>query len=79
MESKMFKRRIFVVGLVGTLGMLSFIVGVWNGINIKDRRRPDAVGYNNLNEMQISDIGYEIPNRNSRGKCEALIRLFFKK
>ena len=78
MYSKMFKRKLFVVGLIGTLGMLSFIVGVWNGINITPKRRPDALGYHNLNEIQNNDIGYELPNRNSRGMSEGLIKVFVR-
>ena len=65
----MFKRNVFCVGLVGTLAMLSFMVGVWNGINIKPRSRPAAVAYYK-DDIIINNIEYNLPNRNSRGKIE---------
>ena len=63
----MFKRNVFCIGLVGALAMLSFIIGVWNGINIKSRRRPAAAAFFK-DDIQISNIEYNLPNRNSRGK-----------
>ena len=65
----MFKRNVFCVGLVGTLAVLSFMVGVWDGINIKPRRRPAAVAYYK-DDIIINNIEYNLPNRNSRGKIE---------
>ena len=65
----MFKRNVFCVGLVGTLAVLCFMVGVWDGINIKPRRRPAAVAYYK-DDIIINNIEYNLPNRNSRGKKE---------
>ena len=74
----MFKRNVFCVGLVGTLAVLSFMVGVWDGINIKPRRRPAAVAYYK-DDIIINNIEYNLPNRNSRGKIEFrdLIHVYF--
>ena len=71
----MFKRNVFCVGVVGALAMLSFIIGVWNGINIKPRRRPTAAAYFK-DDTQISNIEYNLPNRNSRGKTNVDRSLF---
>ena len=65
---KMYKRNGFVLGIVGTLAMLSFIIGVWNGIHIKPLRRPNTLGY-----KKEVDIQYQMQNRNSRGKIKMLI------
>ena len=53
----MSKRNIFLVGLIGTLAMLSFMVGVWDGINIKPRRRPAALAYYK-DDIIINNIEY---------------------
>ena len=74
----MYRSTLFVVGLLGTLGMLSFIVGVWNGSNANASRNPDVLCYNNSNEMQNGDIRYEIPNSESRGTRTCLISLFVR-
>jgi len=63
----MYKRNGFVLGIVGSLAMLSFIIGVWNGINIKPRRRPNTLGFKKADDTPIRNIQYQLQNRNSRG------------
>ena len=65
----MYKRNIFIFGLVGALATLSFIVGVWNGINVKPKRRPAAVGYLKVEDPveKSLDVNYQLRNSHSRG------------
>lgn len=65
----MYKRNIFIFGLVGALATLSFIIGVWNGINVKPKRRPVAVGYLKVEEPveKSLDVNYQLRNSHSRG------------
>ena len=71
----MFKRNIFILGLVGSLGMLSFIIGVWNGVTIKTKRKPDVLGYQINDNIQLSNAENLSLNRNSRGKLFIFYRL----
>ena len=64
----MYKRNLYIVGLVGSLGMLSFIIGVWNGVTIKTKRTPDVLGYQIDDNIQLQNAENLLPNRNSRGK-----------
>ena len=65
----MYKRNIFIFGLVGALATLSFIIGVWNGINVKPKRRPAAIGYLKVEDPveKSLDVNYQLRNSHSRG------------
>ena len=65
------KRQIFILGLLGTLGMLSFIIGVWNGIELRTKRKPRIVGYQIEDRIEIQNVEYLSANRNSRGKSNS--------
>ena len=66
--AKMYKRNVFIVGFVGALGMLSFIIGVWNGVAIKANRKPGIRGHHIEDRVKIHTDEYLSPHINSMGK-----------